>query len=110
GRIQFENRKVARPDVPPINRFGPGGHEIHIPGSDQMSGIMTKRGPGGSTVYEVSSRNEGIKLAQLFLQQGKYNWFRGQVSNAHFVAPTLLRSTTDRQLASRRLDRFFSWV
>jgi hypothetical protein len=61
-------------------------------------------------VYDVGSRPEAIELARLFLHRGQYNWFRGQVSNAHFVVPSLLRRTTNQEHAKKRLDQFFSWV
>src|SRR5689334_22379218 len=67
-------------------------------------------GPGGSTVYEVRSCQAATELAQEFCEKGKYDWFRGQVSAAHLIVPTLLRPTTDLRLANELLDRFFAWV
>lgn len=61
-------------------------------------------------MYKAGSRLEAIELARSFLRRGQYNWFRGQVSNAHLVVPVLLRPTTNQEHANRRLDQFFSWV
>ena len=62
-----------------------------------------------SEVYEASSSQEAVALARHFLREGRYDWFRGQVSNEWFVVPSLFRNT-DMTSSNERLDRFFVWV
>jgi hypothetical protein len=62
-----------------------------------------------ATVYKASSNQEAVALAHQFLREGRYDWFRGQVSSEWFVVPSLLREA-DKASAEKRLDRFFGWV
>lgn len=61
------------------------------------------------TIHKTSSNQEAVGLAHQFLREGRYDWFRGQVSSEWFVVPSLLRDA-DSTRANERLDRFFGWV
>lgn len=60
-------------------------------------------------VYEANSSQEAVALARDFLREGRYDWFRGQVSCEWFVVPSLFRDT-DMTSSNERLDRFFGWI
>jgi hypothetical protein len=62
-----------------------------------------------ATIYKASSNQEAVARAHQFLREGRYDWFRGQVSSEWFVVPSLLREA-DLTSAEERLDRFYGWV
>ncbi len=61
------------------------------------------------TIHKASSNQEAVALAHQFLKEGRYDWFRGQVSSKWFVVPSLFRDA-DLASAEERLDCFFGWV
>ncbi|MEO0988977.1 MAG: FRG domain-containing protein [Cyanobacteria bacterium J06639_14] len=63
-----------------------------------------------ATTYKVSSNRDALALAHQFRREGRYDWFRGQVSSEWSVVPSLLRDGVDLTSAEKRLDRFFGWV